>query len=302
MTGVETKTGTYGFSRGRSRREVLRPDDPLYRAFEKWLEGAPETVPRYLYDSGKREVGDLYRSARRVLSKIDLSGKSPEEINSVLMSFRNDKRLANAGLFLTAAYNKLDQKDIVFDLNIDQPVSYVGFRLGKGRSLVLKSDTGEWIGTESLGVLVNYANIGGEMAYCAEAPAVNFGEVGEWMSLNAKAPAVNFGEVGEGMGLWAKAPAVNFGEVGGEMALEAKGKVYIALKNPKGEFHRNGEINLDEDECKQHPRLVKYFEELKKEFERFKTAGYPECLGVVDLVRERIGDNEKFEGIIRGLL
>ncbi len=314
----------YGFKEPRGR-VVDRPDDPLYHAFGEWLKGTPESID-FLINERKPE--NCYSKALELIGRIvGLKERTTEDIQVVLLQYQDDPKIRYGGLFLSAYYNLIDQKDLVWDLDIDERIDWIGYRLDRGKRLALKADSGDWIGHQSNGLLANYADVKGRMAPYAKAPAVNFGNVGLHMAWRAEGAVVNFGSVEGSMAWSAKDPSVNFRTVTENMASEAKGSVVncgsvgehmardaeniqakIAIRNPDGEFYRNGKICLDEEQTKKHPRLIAYFEEFKRQGEAYRNTGFPECLGVFDVVERFVGSgtgnelNRQFMGKLRRLL
>ncbi len=309
----------YGFKEPRSR-VIERPDDPLYHAFGEWLKEVPGEIE---YDNQEPH----YQRALEALKGIDgIKPKTPADLNPILLAHQDYDNIRNAGLFLSAFYNSIDQTDLVWDLDIDERINWIGYKLDRGKRLVLKADSGNEIGTESSGLLVNYADVEGDMAWKAEGSAVNFGNVAEFawdakgsavnfgsvsgsMCLNAKGSAVNFGSVGFSMSSNGLGSSVNFGSVGTYIAREAENiQANIAIRNPDGNFQRYGDPCLDENEAKQHPRLITYFEEFKRQGEAYRNADFPECFGVFDVVERFVGSgsgdelNKQFMEKLRGLL
>lgn len=73
--------------------------------------------------------------------------------------------MRRAGLFLSALYSKMDEKDIIFDLDAGK-VDFIGYNL-KGKRLVNRGEAGNWMGGYA-GSVVNFGSGGDGMGGYAD--------------------------------------------------------------------------------------------------------------------------------------
>ena len=339
---TDTKTGLgYGLGRPREKIDVSSSDDPLQTAFLEWLPSAP-TKP-VDSDFWSEDFTSLYESAEKAIRKISYVEKTPpESIWRVLLPKKLDSRLSYSGIFLSACYNIIDAEEFVFpDIETDTPISHIGYALGKGKTLVIKADTGHRLGFKSEGTIVNYGKTDGNLCMGSSGRVINFGSVEDPTAgsgvMGGSGVRVNFGvvkEYGDGSGIGinhgiveeempthSNGVSINFGVVRGRMSPNNGGiavnvgkirgymghgyrpdAVNIAMKDPAGVFYKGVKMSLSEREAAGHPRLVKYFKNFGNGVGKYRGTDYPECIKVLDIVEQKVGTREKFEKKIRSLL
>jgi hypothetical protein len=209
-----------------------------------------------------------------------------DEAHSALIAYQHHPKIRYAGLFVSALYNLVQDKIIVFDVDLDVDINYLGYKLDWEKVLVNRSKVGNLMGYDASGVVVNYGKCGDFMGDRASGVVVNYGEVGDWMGLwasgvvvnygkcgdfmgdRASGVVVNYGEVGDWMGLWASGVVVNYGKAGCKMGNKSSGKI-IAINNPESFGNLIAtKLVLKEEECRRIPGLIEYFDKLKIDIEK----------------------------------
>lgn len=170
------------------RRAAAVPDD-LATAFEAWLADS-EGLER-------REIGGSTSEARYELARDHLRGLDvdPVAATTLLLQYP-DVLTPEAGLFLSAAYDRADEPVAVFDVETRPPVEWLGYRLAEERTLVLDADVGSTMAVEARGLVVNRARVGSYFGYSAEGAFVNApGGSCLTAGLGAARAFVNLGEI-----------------------------------------------------------------------------------------------------------
>ena len=336
--GIERTGLGYGFTPPAGKRQIPQErKDRLDEIFGYWLDMIP-------FDKIAEEHGDVMTEIDTdfqkcvygvILQVPGINEMLPEEGDILIAKHKTHKNIRYSGIFLTAFYNAIDAKNIEFDAEADDLIDYVGFGLRSGKTLVLRSDTGENTGSCSKGAIVNHAKskILGDSAEC---DIINYGE-SETAARGFKGRFLNYGQIKE-FGKTKEGVVVNFGHVdkfdededagtGILINMETCGSfpgvgVDIAINFGEAEdfdcfrdglFINSGTVKIkqltqgDSMVCldlskREHAEIKQYIDDLKKKIESYKTAQYPACLGVFDLVYQEIGSKEKLEnklGIIR---
>lgn len=119
------------------------------------------------------------------------------EMHGLLIGFKDYENCKNwdhaAGTFASAVYNKVPDKEIVFDLELDE-VDFVGYKLKKGKTIINKGALGWFFGCDSEGMVINRGEATSELGAGARAPVINYGSAGESMGYYAKAQIINHGD------------------------------------------------------------------------------------------------------------
>jgi hypothetical protein len=296
------------------RRDYIKTESKLsklYEVFEKWLYEFDYNEWNYLNYSDKS-----YNKAVKMIKDIK---PTIYEAHSALIAYQDHPKIRYAGLFVSAVYNLVQDKTIVFDVDLDVDINCLGYRLEKGKILVNRSKVGGWMGFRASGIVVNYGEVGDAMGSLSSGIVVNYGragdgmgsrssgivvnygraeermglgtlgilvnygKAGDWMGEEASGIVINYGEVGKRMGVWTSGVVINYGKAGDFMGSVASGKI-IAIKNPKSfGYLKDAELVLNEEECRRIPGLIEYFDELKAKL--YEARNNPE------LLLEMFGDN-----------
>ena len=124
-----------------------RPKDPLYKAFEGWLN-----------DLTNVRLEQDYLAAVRLVSDVSAT---PEDANALLVSVsdrvEDDNRIRKAGLFASAVYNRIKPDKLVFDVDAED-INFIGYRF-EGL-LVNNGEAGNWFGQFANGLVVNNGKAG----------------------------------------------------------------------------------------------------------------------------------------------
>jgi formylmethanofuran dehydrogenase subunit C len=269
------------------RRDYIKNESKLYGVFEKWLHEL------YLNPSFGYYRAQVY-NYNKAIEMIKNIKPTIDEAHSALIFHEDHPRIKYAGLFLSAVYNLVEDKTIVFDVNLDVDINYLGYRLEKGKILVNRSKVGDWMGEGASGTVINYGKAGDDMGSFASGTVisygkagdwtgegasgivVNYGEAGDWTGSRASGIVVNYGEAGRLMGFRSSGTVINYGKAGDDMGFMSSGKI-IAIKNPKsfGDL-KYVKLVLREEECRIIPGLIEYFDELKNKI--YEVRNNPELL------------------------
>jgi hypothetical protein len=243
------------------RKDYIKTESKLYKVFEKWLYEFDYNEWNYLNYSD-----ESYNKAVKMIKDIK---PTIYEAHSALIAYQDHPKIRYAGLFVSAVYNLVQDKTIVFDVDLDVDINCFGYRLEKGKTLVNRSKVGGWMGFRASGIVVNY------------------GRAEERMGLGTLGILVNYGKAGDWMGDLASGIVVNYGKAGDFMGSVASGKI-IAIKNPKSfGYLKDAELVLNEEECRRIPGLIEYFDELKAKL--YEARNNPE------LLLEMFGDNPVYK-------
>jgi len=134
------------------RRNYAAPDSKLKNLFEGYL-GLGIKIEEGWKGSHPSDIGwRLYEFAIKYLENLQFT---PEEAHGLLLERELDeKERWRAGFFLSAIYNKSEQDEILYDLEIK--VGNIAYCLPEGKAFI---STGlcDDIGTGAKGIIINYA-------------------------------------------------------------------------------------------------------------------------------------------------
>ena len=323
----------YGFTPGAGRRNASHQDDPLAELFYNYLEWMPFKEVDETSDIDDRPwlKSIQKRIYRKVMEIPGMKEKSPEEINSLVVRNASHPDIAYSGLFLTACYNAIESPEIVFDIDLEEPIKLVGYGLAKGKTLLIKSNTGCLTGKKSEGALVNYAKNAGNtsLGSDSECDIINFGEasdIGSGRNSDVNSRTINYGiaesirrdkvfvnfgvadthgysvvginmnHIGTLSGLaLTEEVLINFGTV--EDVSDSFNGILLNL----GSMQENMNIGwLPIEDAKDKPKLKEYLEGLRDKLEKYRTAGYPECLEVFEVIDKEVGSIEELGEKLKG--
>ncbi|GEM_PF-5327366 len=181
-----------------ARRKYIWPRDRLLGAFGRWLDWSPEgTHIMWECDTEK-----YYQKAVELMS--GLAGASQEETSALLMPFFDHPRIQYGGMFLSAAYNLSPLQDFTFDDDVElelqkewdwNRIGFLGYRLGKGKTLVITGGTGERTGWECEGIIINRAS-SVALGNRSTGKIVNYGDAGRLEGFS-RGTLINCGKAGK---------------------------------------------------------------------------------------------------------
>ena len=200
------------------KRNYPEPDPRLRKAFKEWFKEVEDVTIRDLDE----QVIDFYNKALELTK--DLEPNIPEA-HSLLVAYQDHEKIEYAGLFLSAIYNRSPEKEIVFDLHLQNPPYGLGYKLRKGKRLINRGKAGIGLGYMALGAVINYDKAGDWLGYRAPGVVINYGKTGYGMGCGAPGVVINFGETGFGLGRGASEAVINYGKANNGMGYGTSGLV-----------------------------------------------------------------------------
>jgi len=248
MSKLETmayKMQPAGHEEPAPKRNYGKSDKRLCTAFEKWLQ-----------QHGKIVMAD-YNLAVKLTEGIM---PSLDEIHSLLIRYQ-DNDIIDAGDFISAMYNKIPEKIIVFD--VKQPLRFLGNNLRKDKTVINYGTLEEGF-CEAKGTVINYGHIGGIFSDC---PVINYNKI-ERIDADRIGPIINLGTIERLMQHSANGPFINLGVCNMYVQGEENEILRTFYKLKLVRRNKGPEIILTEDEYNKYPDLMNYFSELKVSFEK----------------------------------
>jgi len=222
----------------------------------KWL--------KFCRTSPDRNANKWYNYGRELL---DQTNVTVDEANALTLKFADHINANNLGIFLSVAYNKSPDKEIVYDLTPPQPPHLLGYKLPKNKTLIIKgtvSDScgnyakgnivnlgngGLSLGHQSSGIIINYDTVEAHLGQSSSGTVLNFGKAKhtlgheakglvinlgyaeEYSAYECETVAINFGSTGKGFGFLSRGIIANSGHSGYELGERAKG-IVISTQTP----------------------------------------------------------------------
>lgn len=216
----------------------------LIPVFEQWLNYMDRVVvqPTKLQHTIRLPGRSHYEKAEILLEGIDVS---IPEAHVLALQYQDHEAIFEAGLFISAMYNKSADKIIVYDLELDRKLRHLGFQLPKNKTLINKVNAGEEFGELALGTVINYG-----AAYT--------------LGTHSSGPVINLGEVKYGLAYGNNDTVINYGKAGISALERAKGTA-IMLQEPKtyGDHLENVRI-LKAADVEKIPALEKYLADVNE--------------------------------------
>ena len=237
------------------KRNYPEPDPRLRKAFKEWFEEVEDI--NYF-------PPNLYNLALELIENLE---PNISEAHSLLVAYQDHPKIYWAGYFLSAIYNRSPEKEIVFDLDLENPPHGLGYRLPKGKRLVNRGKAGDWMGEWASGVVLNCGEAGYGMGGGVSGIVLNYGKVGNGIGYGAPGVVINFGETGHDTGEGTSGLVINCGKANERMGEFAKGTI-LALKDPIsfGDISK-AKLVLRAEDCKKIPELGEYLENLRRTLE-----------------------------------
>lgn len=158
MASNALETATYkltpsGHNAPSKMRSYPKPDVRLAQAFETWL----ARLSAIYYDyGGDCHIEPAYHYAEALLDEFK---PSLNEAHALLAEYQSHPYIHNAGIFISAIYNHIPEKEIVFDFS-PVPFEEFGYKLPEDKVLINKADLGRSFGRSPegvpKGVIVNF--------------------------------------------------------------------------------------------------------------------------------------------------
>lgn len=239
---------------GRVSRNFEEPTDILKETFKEYYEKAKTGD----YDHSK----PFYQLAEEALT--DLKPRE-DKVNSLLNFYEEGKSPIEslAGYFLTAAYNKSDERNLVYRTGTDLELRFIGRKLNSGKSLILESDTAS-AGGYSEGTVINLATVKENFSFNNRGLAINLSQIEDDFALMNRKVAINLGYI-------FKPPTtgifLNFGEFYLAPDDFDPYSIFITKKEIDKSIQLNQEGNpnvFTSKDVEQDPDLRKYLEEIEQ--------------------------------------
>lgn len=194
MSQLAYKFKGAGHDEPERKREYVEPDSRLSEAFEKW---AATLVFNHEKD---------YERAVELLEGIDAT---VEEAHSLLIKYQDHKEIRQSGMFISAIYNKVPEKVIIYDLDV--PVDFLAFKLN-AKTFINNGTTKNNMGIYAQGNIINNGATYDQMGAYAKGNIINNGTTGAYLGVCAKGNIINNGTTDYAMGLEVKGNIINIGK------------------------------------------------------------------------------------------
>jgi len=267
LEAIAYKMQPAGHDAGHPRRKYSKSSSKLARAFEKWLNSHQ--------NDDERLPHPVYTSAEELLNSIDAN---IDEAHSLVIKNQDNPGIANAGFFLSCIYNKSNEKQIVYDLNV--PLSGIGYKLPENKSLINKTHGSHNLGHQAAGVIVNYGNYEREnscFAFNSSGIFVNYGEIKGELGRNSTGYIINCGDfhgtfcpMSRGLGISLEGIAIlPANEAHTAILVDYDEKGYAAVHGHRG-IECPPEDSITAEESKVLMRVNDHLTEMKKDFAKGK--------------------------------
>lgn len=141
---------TVGHDNPEPERRIMQANDPVGKALEQWLESLKER------DGTK--VDQKY--SRAVVGIKDIS-VTVEAAHAAVLARVAHPRIHEAGLFLSAVYNKVPDEVIVFDLDLGRELRGLGYNLPASKIVIFAAKTSpvDVNAYRAYGIIINYGHL-----------------------------------------------------------------------------------------------------------------------------------------------
>ena len=146
---LSTRAG-YGLTPGRRKNDYVEgPKSRLENLFEYWLDVCPVEDIEISVNEGISPavcfgvLDPIYDAIVGELAKINgIKDMKEDDFAHLIVKNRGHHRIKQAGLFLSACYNTIDKQEVTFEIETDDLLDYLGYRLPADKTLLIKSDAG----------------------------------------------------------------------------------------------------------------------------------------------------------------
>lgn len=240
------------------RKSYAEPPRELRDEYEKWLDEIIVIEEPLNF----RQEKELYDAALEIAKKLN---PSVEEAHSLLVSYQGREKGYWGGLFVSAVYNTVPERDIVFDLVLDNPPNSLGYELGYGKRLVNLGNVESNLGDYAAGIVVNYGTTGGA-AHQSSGFVLNYGNTKN-LAIGASGLVINMGKA-LFMCDAATGIAINYGDISSDFFGfdRAKGiAIFPHEQRSLGDISKA--LVFNESRLKQNPDLNNYINDLRRSLE-----------------------------------
>jgi len=196
-----------GHERPQDKRKYEKPQNKLKEAYEKWL--GLNNYPHY--DAVRGNENKCWNSVLPLTKNLELT---LADVHGLLIEYGDDLKPHLTGLFASALYRKVPEKEIIFDLPLEQNLHYVGLHLPEGKTLISRIPTGHNLGQGAAGTIVNESHTWNDLGINSTGIVINYGDAGENVCSGAKGPIINYGGCNGDFASTSKAITVNLGRAG----------------------------------------------------------------------------------------
>lgn len=148
------------------RRNYPEPDRKLSLVFEKWQK----------FDCSKQF--SKYENIVEDLIDLQKTGWNPsiQEAHSLLLRYQDQIKYSyTAGIFTSAVYNLQSENHIIFDIDLENRPSGLGYMLPRDKVLIALSPTDTDLGLYAKGIVVNYSTTGLDCGNWLNGLLINYG-------------------------------------------------------------------------------------------------------------------------------
>jgi len=285
-----------GHEEPEKRKSYERPDKSLCNTFEQWLEMEPDWYhlerEEERFNQATDLVKDLTFSQDQVHALLIQYQDHPRVVHPFVQDKKHDRPWEDhIAWFLSACYNKVEDRDIIFNIQTPRPLDQLGYKLAKGKRLINFATIGDHAMFQAEGDLINYGKAGVKAGQ-DNGYVLNYASCPDELGCGSKGPVINFGNAGHSMGSWAKGPVINFGRAGSHIGhnsyltancgfvskphpISGRPKysqfVKIWYRYPEGYKSARREKTVRPSECMQMPELRDYLENLYYKLKPGKT-------------------------------
>jgi len=182
MSKLAYKFKGSGFDAPEEKRKY-KQNRELADTFKKWLEISGRDSENYWHN---------YKLAIKMTKNLEISVTS---LHALLVAHQDHKYFEHAGIFASAVYNQVPDKEIIYDLELD--LTNIGLYLSKDKTIINTGIAGGVFGHMSEGTVINKGKAGDSLGADATGLVVNMGHAGAFMGSGASAPIINYGAVSE---------------------------------------------------------------------------------------------------------
>lgn len=277
-----------GHEKPEEKRKYEKPSNKLASAFEEWVKEYPDDSMSIPVTPDDRETffDKSYSKAQNLTEKLNAS---VAEAHALAILYRDHPKCFYAGLFISAIYNKSQEKDIIFDLH-ECRIDLLAYKLVKGKRLI------------------NYEKLEGDTGFKSESPIINYGTMLE-VGADSSSLIMNLGHadlLGGYGGNYRPEPTpviINFGTCS---TITGTCGIVLSLKKPRSQVQYNDtpykpNILLKPKDCKKIPELSHYLKQMQRKFELGRK-DYTKALAALDELGPEPGEKiaKDIEEILRG--
>jgi len=234
-----------GHEQPKPKRSYTEPSSQLKHAFETWLKEWDHLIKK-----GEKHTKTAYLNALQMLKDVN---PSVAEAHGLLIGYNDvtSNKKSFEGVFISAVYAKTPDKHIVFDLDLEKRIHYLGLYLPKDKVFINKGFASQFACEESKGIIINQE---GAKLFAG--------------SVEKAAGIINYGNAYFGSSSARPPFILNFGRADIDHSTQSLDILIFNYQEPNYSFKGlNKKINCGDLSPSEIPELMKYAEDLKKQFE-----------------------------------